>query len=432
MNRHLIVVSVDAMVYEDLELLKQLPHTGKLMADGSLVRRVKTIYPSLTHPVHATLITGCPPRVTGIVNNERFVPFLARAPWFNDLGQIQCDTLFHAAHRAGLTTCACRWPVTAGGFDVIDYLVPEVLDVELRAESNLEKLYRRVCTDVLFESVIQPHLSKLEGSKHPNDEHFSIACACDIIRQYKPNLLMTHPAMVDSVRHRNGLFGEPVNDGLRLTDHRIGQLMQAVADAEMTEETSFCIVSDHGQLEIRRALALNVFFCKRGWIETNEDGGIANWRVYAHSAGLSAQIYVKEKADENAVYKMLQEMCDEGIYGISEVLTRQEAEKRYGLSGEFSFVVESDGFTSFHSDWRAPAVRPVEISDYRYGRATHGHMPEKGPQPPMIVSGSAFQQNVVLDSASILDEAPTFAAALGISLPQAEGRVLWELLKKVK
>lgn len=117
--------------------------------------------------------------------------------------------------------------------------------------------------------------------------------------------------------------------------------------------------------------------------------------------------YVKEKADENAVYEMLREMCNEGICGISEMLTCQEAEKRYGLSGKLSFVVESDSFTSFHSDWRAPAVRSMERSDYRYGRAAHGHMPEKGPQPPMIVSGPAFQSNVALDSASILDEAPT-------------------------
>ena len=110
--------------------------------------------------------------------------------------------------------------------------------------------------------------------------------------------------------------------------------------------------------------------------------------------------------------------------------TADECLQRYGLAGGFSFVVETDGFTSFHSDGQRPAVRPFDIEDYRYGRASHGHMPEKGPQPPMLVSGPAFARHVTLETASILDEAPTFAAALGLSLEQADGRVLKELLAK--
>ncbi|MBR4063466.1 MAG: alkaline phosphatase family protein, partial [Clostridia bacterium] len=49
-----IVFSCDAMVYEDVELLLQLPNTKRLMQNGSMVKRVKTIYPSVTHAVHAT------------------------------------------------------------------------------------------------------------------------------------------------------------------------------------------------------------------------------------------------------------------------------------------------------------------------------------------------------------------------------------------
>ena len=44
-------------------------------------------------------------------------------------------------------------------------------------------------------------------------------------------------------------------------------------------------------------------------------------------------------------------MRDEGIYGISEVLTTEEAEARDHLGGDFSFVIESDGYTSFSEDW---------------------------------------------------------------------------------
>ena len=78
MDKHLIVVSVDAMVYEDLEYCKTLPNFSKILKDASVIERVCTIYPSLTHPVHATLITGKTAGGTGIVNNIAFVIFFIK------------------------------------------------------------------------------------------------------------------------------------------------------------------------------------------------------------------------------------------------------------------------------------------------------------------------------------------------------------------
>jgi predicted AlkP superfamily pyrophosphatase or phosphodiesterase len=70
MDRHLIVVSVDAMVWEDLEHLEELPNLKEFIEKGSLVQKMTTIYPSLTHPVHATLISGCTPGKTGITSRR--------------------------------------------------------------------------------------------------------------------------------------------------------------------------------------------------------------------------------------------------------------------------------------------------------------------------------------------------------------------------
>ena len=236
MNKHLIVVSVDAMVYEDLALLKTMPNVGKLIREGSIVERVKTIYPSLTHPVHASLMSGCPAGKTGVPNNTLFQPGVKNTPWFNHLSQMQCETIFHAAHRAGLSTAACRWPMTAGGFDQIDYLVPEIMDEDVAEEPNLEKLYRKMCTPCLFDPIISKHLSILNApERHPSYEEFSMRCAADVIRTYKPNLLLTHPGMVDHCRHVNGLFNAAVEDALKITDRWIGMLMDAVRDAGIEE-----------------------------------------------------------------------------------------------------------------------------------------------------------------------------------------------------
>ena len=100
-----------------------------------------------------------------------------------------------------------------------------------------------------------------------------------------------------------------------------------------------------------------------------------------------------------------------------------------GLDGDFSFVLETDGYTSFSTDWNRPAVRPFDRNDFRYGHATHGYLPEKGPQPTFMAVGPSFRENEWLDSAAMIDAAPTFAALLGVPLPAADGKILQELLR---
>ncbi|EEG55567.1 hypothetical protein CLOSTASPAR_02347, partial [[Clostridium] asparagiforme DSM 15981] len=44
-KRKLIVISIDSMVTEDLEIIRQMPHMGKLLERSSIIRRNLTTYP---------------------------------------------------------------------------------------------------------------------------------------------------------------------------------------------------------------------------------------------------------------------------------------------------------------------------------------------------------------------------------------------------
>jgi len=150
------------------------------------------------------------------------------------------------------------------------------------------------------------------------------------------------------------------------------------------------------------------------------------------STGASAQVYLKEPDNEQALARtemVLKEMCQAGIYGISRVYTAQEAAQEERLAGEFSFVLETDGFTSFGNDWTGALCRTHDVTDYRFGRATHGHQPDKGPQPTLIAFGPSIRPGVVLDRGNIVDEPATVARVLGIDMGDIDGKVLEELLK---
>ena len=436
MSKHLIVISVDAMVYEDLCYGKTLPHLGRIINGGAIVEKVRTIYPSLTHPVHATLITGRAAGGTGIVNNSIFdkkCPIGGADTWYNNLEQIDCDTLLHAAKRADFTTAVSSWPVTNGGNAVIDYLIPCALNVDFFGyEDDPLGAYRALGAQEYVIDIIAEAVKRFGWrNKHPEVDDFQAFCSAEIIKRYKPNLLLTHPSYLDDIRHKYGVFSSNIKEALDKTDEWVGMIMDAVEEAGIADSTDYVLLSDHGQIEIKRTISPNVYLCDAGLIETNRDGSLKDYTAFVKSAGASAHVYLKDKNDTEAcerVYSRLCHMAKEGIYGFSEVLTADEARERYSLYGEFSFVLETDGYTSFGEWLTRPAVRPHDTSDYRFGRGTHGHMPEKGPQPTLVGYGPSFVPGARVKYAEITSHAPTLASALGVELRDADGLPIKEIL----
>ena len=437
MSKYMVVASVDALVFEDLEYAKTLPNFARILSEGSIVERVLTVYPSDTHPVHASIMTGAPTGATGITNNLIFRPASPVGgpfTWYNDLDQLKCETIFHAAKRAGLTTAACTWPMTSGGGEVIDYLVPNALNGDFEGyEDRPLDVYRRLGAQECIMDIIEEGVRRHGWqNRHPEFDDFQTYCAAEIIKRYKPNLLLTHPGYVDSMRHRSGVFGELVKPSIEATDRWFGILLDAIREAGIEDETDFVFLSDHGQINITRVISPNVYLADAGYIKLDGNGNLLSWDAYTDSAGASAHVYLArpdDKALYDGVYKLLCDMAEEGIYGISKVYTTAEAREKYGLYGDFSFVIEGDGYTSFGEYLVRPAVRGFDFNDYRYCKGTHGHAPDRGPQPPFVCAGPSFKKGVVVPTGKVINHAPTLARALGIELPQAEGEPVLEILK---
>ncbi len=124
-NRHVIVISEDALMYDDLETLRQLPSFGEIMRGGAMVKTIRSVYPTITYPCHTSMRTGAYCGRHGVVNNERCDALTRqKGPWerFNDA--VRIGDIFDAAHAAGLTTAGVFWPVT-GNHPHIDYLIDE-------------------------------------------------------------------------------------------------------------------------------------------------------------------------------------------------------------------------------------------------------------------------------------------------------------------
>lgn len=439
MKKRLVVYSADAMVGEDLEYLKTCPNFQKYFKNFSQVKKVKSIYPSVTYPAHTTMSTGCYPNRHGIGANLIFSTDEEADVWQWDASAIQVEDIFTAVKKAGYTTGAVYWPVT-GNHKAIDYLINEYWLPN--KGDTLESAFASQGSSQEVIEILKQYESYLPGTYyktgrtnvavHPRFDEFGIKCACEIIRKFAPEVFFVHTANIDAARHEHGVFAPEVTGEIRRVDDFIGDLMEALKDADVEEETNFILVSDHGQLDMTRGVKPNVMLVREGLIQLDENGKVKDWKAYCNSTGMSSQIYLKDPKDQQTyqkVYDMFKQMEQEGIYGISKIYRTEELEQSEHLTGSFSFVLETDNFTFFSDSCKEPVSSPKKFTDYRNGAATHGYLPEKGPQPVFVAVGPAIRENVRIPNCSLVDEAPTYARLLNIDLPQADGRILWEVLK---
>lgn len=429
MNKKLIVLSADAMVTEDLALFETLPAYKKYLEGGCRINRVRSIYPTVTYPCHTTMMTGNYPNRHGVTSNFKLAFNEKPTPWNWFADVIRSRDIFTACREKGLTTATVFWPVT-GCHEDITYKIPEYVP---QGNDTIEEAFRRAGCDDDMIAIVKKNSHMLKEYKHPYIDEFIIQCACDVLREKQPDVILIHPANIDGARHQYGIFNEHVEQTVRDTDRFVQMLMSVQEDLGLADMTNLVVTSDHGQMDINRIININVMLTDYGFISVDRDGKVTDWKAFCLSNGLSAVVYLKDPQDEKTkhrLFKLLKWMEMEGIYGIGKVFTAEEADACYHLNGDFSFVLESDDYTSFGESVTGPLVEAFGDTDYRYGRASHGYTPEKGPQPVFIAKGPDFAEQKVLEEGRLIDEAPTYARILEVDLPDTDGTVIEEFIRK--
>ncbi len=285
-KKRLLVCSADAMVCEDLEILRKLPNFQNYLAGGCEVTEgMRTIYPSVTYPAHVSMITGCYAGTHGITSNFRFTVQNKNQSWLW-FGGYRAEDIFAAAKKKGYTTAAISWPATAGNSN-IDWLMAEYWMP--KQGDTLESSFRDAGSGPdMLELILENRCYLPEGyeqggkasfMKWPQIDDFNIHVACDVLRKKKPQLCFVHTGTFDSYRHSYGLFNSRTEEAAIRLDGYLGQLMEACRAGGFLDEVNLVLVSDHGQREIKRIINLNVLFADEGYLKTGEEGQVLDWEV---------------------------------------------------------------------------------------------------------------------------------------------------------
>ena len=435
--KKIFVISIDALVREDIPYLETKPNFSRIMAARAEVTRVRTVYPALTYPAHCSIMTGCLPGKHGVIHNaglkmidDGFTHFYFHTK------TVKAEDLFAAAKRAGLSTAAVFWPITAFNPN-IDHNINEYFCFYPGELAHAEETFARQGADEAALKAVRENLGRLPTTRGSGRidktslmDDFINGCTCSLIRNEKPDFMMIHNCTMDSSRHRYGAMSERNLEALDLMDEWLGEIADAMEEAGVFSDTDFVIVSDHGQMDFSQYVHLNALMAEGGFVDLAPDGTVYDWQACGKANGFSAAIHLADPGDDalrKNVYAYLQKLQADGRYGIEKIYTHDEVKARYGLSGPFAFMIESDGRSTFTDSWAEPAVKEVLPTDKRF--ATHGYEPEKGPQPVFMGCGPSFREGAVIDTSDIIDIAPTLSRIMGQEMKNADGKCLDALLK---
>lgn len=421
---HVVLVSIDGFAAYHLDdPAIDLPNIRALAAAGTRAASSETVFPSVTHPAHTTLVTGVTPRQHGVVNNR--VTDRRGGPRFHITNlprreSIRVPTLFDALHARKLGTAAFFWPETRDD-PAIDDNVAEVLT---GADEMAEKA-----------AVAPALLEELRAAGVPIDSYYTFydspftqgaadvaltQAAAYVLTKRRPALTALHLLVADKVQHEVGPAHYAAAAAMTTADHCVGMLRKAVADAGLAARTTFVIAADHGFVTVPFEMNL---------APVVRDPALAG--------------HVRWHADSWYVFAELLPSFDQAVHGqaLARVLARAAATPhvaRVVRPEQFAALGYPDYADNVYVPGQYIVVGDIETrlildeaSDDTARRRRsqpyhgHGYLPEHPKMhPALVLSGAGIVAGGTLGHVHNVDVAPTIAHLLGVDLPTATGTVL--------
>ena len=399
-----VVISLDGFPANALDDPKlPIPTLRKLIADGT-GGPMLAVNPTITWPNHTTLVTGVGADAHGLLLNGAIVrtgewPPVKVDSTVDKVKLVKVPTVYDAARQAGLTTAQVDW-VAIKNAPTINWAFPE----QATADGPLEKemLAKGVVSDADMKDFAKANIIF-------RDQIWTRAAAY-IIREHKPDLMLFHLLTLDSTQHKYGPGSLAAQDAIAFLDSCVAQIVAAVREAGLSNDTTFLIVSDHGFKGFKKEVRAN---------NALEAAGLDK-KVYVLPEGGSGFVYIEDPSVTARAREVLA-----GVEGVEHVyspadyaalgLPRPDQDPQFGQL----FITAKEGY-SLAGTKGGPVT--AEVAQTGGSHAYLASDPDL--HPIFIASGKGVRKGVKLGLVVNLNVAPTIANLLGIGLPTAKGKPL--------
>ena len=419
-KRKLIILSLDAMITEDVEYLKDRPLVKNILENGAKIDKLRTIFPANTYPCHASMITGAYPNKTGVDTNH----YSDGRGWRKERENIKIKTLIDYAKENGYTTANVFWPVLCGDKN-IDFNVPECFP---EYDKTIETFVKYGSTDTVISKIVEPNMKYLDGhrsNEEPYATDFIFACAIDMILKFQPDVLLIHPCALDTARHKEGVFSDRLTNALEQSYKWVEKLYDAVKTIGEEDNTDFVWMSDHGQFTINTWCRFLTVLKEKGLIKTDENGKSIDGPVSFTNYENSILIKVNDK---NAFKETTDLLYDLENKGYVKVFTKKQAVELFHFDRDFDYLVDSNGVYGIGRESYGELFSTI-AEGVKKDIGIHGHSPDILYQPTFLAIGPDFKKGARVERTETINVPVTLAKCLGLKLEDADGKVIEEILK---
>jgi predicted AlkP superfamily pyrophosphatase or phosphodiesterase len=403
-----LLISIDGLRPADVLDAQQrglhLPNLQAFLKQGSYAHDVRGVLPTLTYPSHTTLITGVSPNLHGIGSNLTFDPTNKNQQgWDWYASDIHVQTLWDAAHAAGLSTANVHWPVSVGA--QVDWNLPQIWRTGLPDD---RKLLAALSTPGLLPSLekdLGPYADGIDESLAGDQNRTRFAI--HLLETRKPQFMTAYVTALDTEQHATGPDTPTSRKTLEGIDVLIGDLVAAAQ--RVHPDGIVAIVSDHGFAPVKQDINFYSPFIKAGLV-TVKDGAITDWQAAVWNDGGSAAIVLKDPNDtavKAKVAALLKKLQDDPRYEIDHVLDHDQLVAQGGTGLASWFVLLKIGYElGVTSDVPLPAPGHF-LGMHGYDPAT----PEM--RSTFLIEGPGIPAGKNLGSIDMRDIAPTLAKLMG-------------------
>jgi predicted AlkP superfamily pyrophosphatase or phosphodiesterase len=427
-DRHVILITMDGFAaYLLSDPQAPIPTLRRMANEGALAQGMRVSNPAITWPNHTTLVTGVHPEKHSVLFNGVLLRpgpgIAARVDGKRDKADlVPVPTVYDLAYKAGLRTAGINWPCTRNSGTLHDDF-PDVPDQVTHTTAQLREELQDILKD-------QP---TFQTNSAAGREQIWTAAALHVVKKRKPNFMLWHMLITDTIHHRYGAQSPASYTAVAMVDGQLQQLLDTLKQAGIYDRTTIFVTADHGFEKALKLLNANVLLRKAGLLETGPTPALLKARAHIISEGGIAMVYLTnpetQKEDEAKVRSVMAE-----AEGIAEILGPDRfaelhmPDPRKNPQMADLILVGKDGYAFGGAALGDDYVTEVTLTAGNQGH--HGYLSTNPKMNAVFVAwGAGIKSGAKLGMIENIDVAPTIAKLLGVQMTGATGKVLTDILR---
>ncbi len=326
------------------------------------------VFPAVTLPPQASILTGSPPAQHGIVGNGWLYDTQEIRFWQQARQLMSGETVYEAARSefgSSFSSALIFFWFSQGARSADFRVIPKPwygsdgskeFDIHGAPSTYVEELKNELGSF--------PFFTFWGPNSGPPATKWIAEATAHTLESRQPNLTFSYLPLLDYPLQKYGPDSNEAQEALSKVDDCI----RIIRDAAERTGTKLVLFSEYGLSSVEQPVHVNRAFRKEGWLNVRhgpfgEKLDIGQSSVFAAADHQIAHVYVREENRLPSVQELL-----EGLQGVDQVLDeegKRELDINHPRSGDFIAISNSDAWFTYYfwlDDQRAPDyARTVDI-----------------------------------------------------------------------